>query len=405
MRIVDRHREFIRYLVFIAISLSTAQYVSAADPFDSHMSDMGMSTSAQQDRVRWTEIDIGLRQQLEAEYRSPEFEERAFFAKYVELMPAEAILDFLDTTETTCHRQAHELGRAIFRKERDINKTLQICGNSCTNACMHGAIGEAFSDDPIQGMAGAHGHEQKHPPAHHDHHAKPDIDRLIQKMEGFCYEDQMSDMHKRGNCAHAMGHALMLSTDHNIGDSLSACSRFKEEGMDYYCATGVYMQYADNSDANGSRPAEVERWGSNYPCNQHPAYPAACYRYIVTYVKEERGLGLDHLMVLCSQLPANEKMGCFHGLGAAYTPLVKARPDMLKAICAYGNEHDQALCIEGAIEKLADFDEEWAMKACQSLDKDNQQICEAAAKGKMYRLDKPTMKHYRVGMPSNQHQH
>ncbi len=392
------------YLAFCLLANSFSM-AYAAEVNSNFMSDMGSTETSEQKRPRWNEVNNKLRSQLAKEYRSPNYDEKIFFAKYVELVRPEAILGFLEAEEATCHPQAHELGRAIFRKYKDINEALKICGNGCTNACMHGAIGEAFSDDsnPIEGDSGAP--LQTHGDAHHQHHATASTDKLVEKMEPFCHEGEMERRHKRGNCAHAMGHALMLKTDHDIGASITGCSQFNEPGMDYYCATGVYMQYMDNVTSNGSRQADTERWGSNYPCNTFTAYPAACYRYIVNEVKEEQGLGLEHLVVLCGQLPDETRAGCFHGLGATYAPIIKTYPGLLKVVCSAGNNNEQALCIEGAVEKLADFNEQWAITACKMLDRENKDICLAAAHGKMYRLDKPTMELYRAGIQIKHEHH
>lgn len=383
---------------FISILLiSTHTKIShAVEDLSNHMSamDMGASGEIQKDRPRWEDVDIMLRKQMEKAYRSPTYNEIIFFAKYIELVPAEAILEFLEREESTCHRQAHELGRAVFRKHKNINQALKICSNGCTNACMHGAIGEAFSDEK---------HSENHTVSSSENHSDQNnhaikLNQLIEKMEPFCREGEMALLHKRGNCAHAMGHALMLKTNHNIESSLSACGHFTEPGMDYYCATGVYMQYLDDAHLNKTRQIDVDRWGSNYPCNQHTAYPAACYRYIVNMVKNERDLGLEHLVILCSQLPGDAKAGCYHGLGTAYTPYLGSHPTLLKVVCSAGTHVDQALCIEGAIEKLADFNEQWALAACETLDGKNKSICLDAANEKMYRLDKTTIELYRTGI-------
>jgi len=382
--------------LLLLTNISTKAY--ATEGISRLMSDMRISETNENKRPRWDAVDEKLKNMLSNDYRSPSFDEKQFFAKYIELVPAEVIIDFLEAEEVTCHRQAHELGRAIFRKTNDISEALSICGNSCTNACMHGAIGEAFSDDTVQHQADSHDHDEMQDKSQLQHHPATNITKLVKKMEPFCHEDEMARRHKRGNCAHAMGHALMLKTDHDIGASITGCSQFNEPGMDYYCATGVYMQYMDNVTANGSRKGDTKRWGSNYPCNKFTAYPAACYRYIVSEVKEERGLGLEHLVVLCAQLPDETRGGCFHGLGATYTPLMKEYPDLLKVVCSYGGDKEQALCIEGAIEKLADFNEQWALTACETLGNKNKNTCLAAAHGKMYRLDKPTMDLYRTGI-------
>ena len=66
-------------------------------------------------------------------------------------------------------------------------------------------------------------------------------------------------------------------------------------------------------------------------------------------------------------------------------------PKLLSDTCKYGTSNDQAICIEGAIEKLADYDRVKATDAGESLEGENRKVCLAAAQGTMYRLNKPTM--------------
>ncbi len=97
----------------------------------------------------------------------------------------------------------------------------------------------------------------------------------------------------------------------------------------------------------------------------------------------------------CLKLPDSQRLGCFHGLGNVYLKTVARKPALLSEICLAGRQEDQIMCIEGVIEKLADYDERLAMLACSSLKGENAKVCYEAAKEKMYRLNKPTMKLYR----------
>ncbi len=69
-------------------------------------------------------------------------------------------------------------------------------------------------------------------------------------------------------------------------------------------------------------------------------------------------------------------------------------PGLLGRVCGQGDANDRIMCIEGAIEKLADHDETKAMAVCATLAGDNKEVCAAAAKGKMYQLGKPSMALY-----------
>ena len=52
------------------------------------------------------------------------------------------------------------------------------------------------------------------------------------------------------------------------------------------------------------------------------------------------------------------------------------------------------MCIEGVVEKLADYDQARAFEACTSVTGANAELCEAAAAEKMYRVGKATARLY-----------
>ena len=78
-------------------------------------------------------------------------------------------------------------------------------------------------------------------------------------------------------------------------------------------------------------------------------------------------------------------------LGGGSSLDIGRHPALLPAVCLHGIPEDQIMCIEGAIEKLADFNEEKAQAACATLDGGMADLCQTAAREKMYRLHKPTI--------------
>ena len=316
----------------------------------------------------WEAAPPELRAAFAAEYQSTH-DERAVFAKYLPTLGAGAMLDHLELLNPRCHGAAHNLGKAIFTHTRDVGKALVLCGNRCTNACMHGAVGEAFG-----GMK---------------------YEEVTNRITEFCREGEMARLHRPGNCSHGLGHAIMIITGHDIPKSLAACAKFTDPGMDYYCATGVFMEYRGMLWEREATGKLIERPSLHYPCDTYDRYPAACYRYFLRRIRDELDAGNDRLVDECMKLESPRRSGCFHGLGAMYSRAVADEPSLLPQLCLHGNAEDQVLCIEGVIEKLADFSEERAHTVCATLKGKNATVCEAGAREKMYRLNKPTMHLYR----------
>ncbi|KAF0190455.1 MAG: hypothetical protein FD165_2688 [Gammaproteobacteria bacterium] len=356
-------------MLFASLAVSA---VDAAPHSDHQHPPEGQANDARVTRadagVAWAEVDAGLKAQFTAAFRAAK-NTRPVFEKYLDKLSVRAMLDFLEIEDPRCHGDAHELGKALYASNRDLGKSLMLCGDGCTNACMHGVVGEAFGGR--------------------------DYEAVVSEMSAFCTEGEIARLHKPGNCAHGMGHALMLLTRHDLGRSIEGCERFTAPGMDYYCATGVFMEYRDELDNQRAAGKTVQRDSQLYPCDTYTRYPAACYRYLMSTISAERDLDGSQLIDLCLALADRQRLGCFHGLGAVYSRDVADNPALLAPLCLLGGPQDQIMCIEGVIEKLADFDEQRAITVCNTLDGENRQICLVGARDKMYPLDKATMHLYR----------
>jgi hypothetical protein len=273
-----------------------------------------------------------------------------------------ALLDYLEKAHPLCHGEAHPLGSALYATTGDLAGSIMACGLRCTGACMHGVIREAFKGKTLEEVTG--------------------------QIEDFCRTGPML-VHKPGNCAHAMGHALMIVSGRDVAKSLEACSTYADQGKAYYCATGVYMEYFGDPP-----PPPPDHLSAHYPCDTFPLYPAACYRYQGPRMLESMNDDDGWLAKECLKLSGARRLGCFHGLGAALMDRVANEPATLAEGCGRGDGDDRTMCIEGVIEKLADYKEPLAARACASLDGIDGVVCRGALQGKMYRLDKPTLPLY-----------
>jgi hypothetical protein len=316
-------------------------------------------------------VDEKTRRAFTGEYSAAGPVKRAVFEKYLDTLGADGMLDFLEAKYPRCHSESHELGRVIFARLKALGPALDTCKTRCTSGCMHGILMEAFA---AQGSQGQH----------------VSITEVQKKMVLLCSEKgKMAKRHKPGNCAHGMGHAVMLAAGYGLEPSLSACGSFKNPAMEYYCATGVFMEYFEGG---GSKSAE--QGAVLAPCDTLTRFPAACYRYAARRMLVSFKGDLAAVAAECQRLPPRQRLGCFHGLGNAATPTIAERPSLLGLLCGRGGPDEQVMCIEGAIERLADNSETKALAACGTLGGRNGDVCRAAAKEKMYRLNKASMELY-----------
>ena len=317
--------------------------------------------------ISWEDADPEVKQAFLTDYKTNKAERRETFENYYDSIGPRGFLDFLEEKYAKCHNESHPVGKTIYKKEQDVIKSLRICANRCTNGCMHGVIAEAYGDK--------------------------DFDQVVTEMKKFCTTGEMAEMHKPGNCAHAMGHALMLLNSYDLGISIEGCNKFDTPAMSYYCSTGVFMEFSDKlilQDQLGLC-GTVARTGLHYPCDTYSDYPAACYRYTLNHIARDLGGNIGGLAAECKKLSQKQRLGCYHGLGAIYSVSIRKNPRLINSVCMGGSHDETIMCIEGVIEKLADYNEDEAMNICYFTEGEYRKVCEAAAKEKMYRLDKPSI--------------
>jgi len=81
-------------------------------------------------------------------------------------------------------------------------------------------------------------------------------------------------------------------------------------------------------------------------------------------------------------------MGCFHGLGNGHMGVLALEKVDIKDLCLTGNDEEQFMCIEGAMERMAKYHMEKAEKVCSGLEGSPKEICDTAVDQGMYNMEK-----------------
>lgn len=281
---------------------------------------------------------------------------------------ANGALDGIESVWPKCHSQAHDLGKVIFARVRDVGMGLRVCADRCNSGCMHGVLMEAFS---TIGKASPH---------------HMDLAVLRPAIKDLCQNNSvMTASYSPGDCAHGVGHALMNLAGYEIPEAINACQGNENQAMEYYCATGAYMEYMAERD-----PQDATTKSVLYPCDQY-IYPAACARYKMVHVVRRHyaaGRTTEELRALCSSLTGAVRRGCFHGLGNAHMGLIAAGKIDIRPVCLGLGKVEEFVCIDGAMERMAKFHPDIAVRVCDQLDGKNKAACLAAVSRKMYDMKK-----------------
>jgi hypothetical protein len=330
------------------------------DPGVPPQMDMESRPAAQPDTPETT----ALKAKFTIDYMLKAGQRRQVFERYLDTLGTQGILDVLEARNTFCHDEAHELGRAVYSHFNEVGKALAECGSRCSSACLHGVLKEAFGTSTL--------------------------DQVRPRLATICTQGAMADIRRPGNCAHGMGHALMLVTGNDVEKSIDGCAGFGKPGMEYYCVTGVYMELF-NQAAEWTAKSTGTPF---YPCDTYTRFPAACYRYQAARMLATLGGDRARLADLCRSLPAAQRPGCFHGAGFAAIAAVSRQPDLIATACPEQPAAEQTLCLEGLVESLAVYEPAKATAACGQLSGPAAGVCQAAAREGTYRLEKPSLPLY-----------
>jgi len=316
------------------------------------------------------------RQEFLKAYRaSDQKHARALYEKFLPRIGANGLRQSLEAASPTCHDEAHDLGKVIFARLRDVGASLESCADACASGCMHGVLMEFFTDTA---SSGGSAHE-------HQHSAQLTAADVADKIPTLCESKAMTRRYSPGDCAHGVGHAAMFLSKYEIPAGISLCDRFPSYALRYYCATGAYMEYRLVRNVS-----DLPVHGAFYPCDKAP-YPAACFRYIRTSsigMDDTPGGTFAKFVQHCEGLTGKFRLGCFHGIGNAHMGRIARGRRPIAEVCGVGTREDQTVCVEGAMERLGKFTPEIAARRCDSLTDWRREVCHAAASRKMYDMEK-----------------
>jgi hypothetical protein len=307
--------------------------------------------------------DPALRERFLQDYAASPARREAL-QRWLPILGADGILDALEARNAYCHNEGHDLGAEILRRVRDVGAALAACGQRCTTGCTHGVLKEAF--------LGEEGTPFKHA-------TLADVGR---RMREICAGRAAWDV-EPGNCAHGVGHALLVLSGGDLGVALGHCRGLGARPLAYYCASGVFMEHATSG---APRPPGAS---IHHPCDAYPEYAPACYKYTAWRLLQAHGGAVDATAAECLALPTHRRRGCFYGLGSSQLGVLDRSPDRLSRLCGFGDEADRAMCVNGAVEILSVYRPFAAGAACASLDGVLAEACQVAQREGRYGLGKP----------------
>ena len=309
--------------------------------------------------------DPALRAKFLAEYAAVDAgARRALLRSWLFVLGADGLLDALETRSGFCHWEGHDLGKEILGQTKDVGAALGVCGERCTVGCTHGVLMAAFVGD---GNDGAWKHAT--------------VADVRARIRDLCAPGGTAGGIEPGNCAHGVGHALLVLDAGDLAVALGHCGAFTPRPLAYYCASGVFMEHVSARRPGGAR---------HFPCDTYTEYPPACYKYqAYALLAAHAGDVRAAITAECLPLAPPLRRGCVYGLGATQFGQLNATPERLADICGVGDADDRVMCVNGAMEILSAYQPAAATVACGSLTEPLAESCRVAVREGRYGLGKP----------------
>ncbi len=345
-------------LGLLALPAGIASGGAGPDPESALDAERVLQVPLEQTTVLRAEFEVALKVQQGDDLR-------ALYTAWIDRIGANGIIATLKRVEPSCHGRGHDLGKVIYEKAGEIRRALATCEGVCNSGCMHGVFRQAMS-----GIADPAGGQDAGPTA------------LAARVESAC---AANGEYSIGDCIHGLGHAFMYMANYDVNAAMAYCDELRTYAKSYYCATGAYMELANNPPSGYLAGKSIY-----FPCDQSP-YPAACFRYrFPVSLKDfyDGGGTLDQLTRGCLALELPYRLGCFHGVGNGHVQILMRSPQSLAEICRGGDHDDQTVCIEGAIERMARYAGDAAASACASVDDWRRSVCEESRERGLYAMDR-----------------
>jgi len=178
----------------------------------------------------------------------------------------------------------------------------------------------------------------------------------------------------------------MVMADYDISKAIEACKLFDDKALEFYCATGGYMEY---DAVYEKRDAESE--SLFYPCDAEKL-STACFRFKLVSVLLRGDLrtkeDIKTLSGKCNELNNQSRKGCALGIGHVYGGLALGNVLKLNEVCSFEDQVEQQLCIEGVVTRELDNHDPPKEICEEQLEGEQKEYCLKAAEQGIYGLDR-----------------
>ncbi len=249
--------------------------------------------------------------------------------------PALALFDRRRAVDETvagdCHRIAHMIGSAALAHfHGNVAQTYSHGSASCTSGYYHGILERAFVRV----------------------HSTPG---LIRTARSLC---RGADIRRRGfldyQCAHGLGHGLMIQTGYDLPTALAVCRGLETRWDEISCAGGVFME--NGSTVYGLRSQWLKDDDPTFPCKRIKLRNmGSCYLRVTTQMLRTNRFDWPDTVNRCGALAQKWRRYCFRSYGRDAAHYSGGKTASIIRLCHLARAW-QGQCLYGAARTIADRD-------------------------------------------------
>lgn len=296
------------------------------------------------------------------EYQNATPAEREVIAdKYLKVFSTAELMQSVEEQNAAgvCHVQAHPIGRALYRANKNFTDSIRQCGGSCTYGCFHGVLMEMFAtdSDTLGGVI-----EEQSPEQYLAH---------VQALaEVLCEKPEVESVVQKRTCYHGLGHVFENLAHNDLAAGILSCDIFHDRKANNACVNGVFMEYLFNASSSAVSITKTQE-----PCSAYPDHLAQCFMY-KAYGWVRAWGGVEPAMQGCDSFGENRLL-CIRSVArAGATEKLMETSAGFNVLCGTrtGDEHSE--CIVGALLKIIYLnDGDDSDRMCDTVAKPYRDVC------------------------------
>jgi len=243
------------------------------------------------------------------------------------------ITDSLLKAGLNCHGIAHPLGSFLYDYTGNLSQALLYADLKCGGSLYHGIMQGYFKTNLL---------------------SDADTPTYI-VASNVCDElFSVSSSVTRFECAHGVGHGLVIAFDYDYLEAVKRCEEFEDGLAQRSCVEGSTMENDnEHTKIHGESHPEDDIF---FPCSKlEEKHAEPCYNYHGGYILKHVDRSAEEAFKQCEKIKNKKHVRhCYYGIGLWESHKLTGKLESILTLCQKGNQKYQSDCFSGAANIVTD---------------------------------------------------